>query len=66
MDTQPNDQSNITYDNQLLAVTIANELLKIGIIKSKNPDILQIEQELNYKPQPNRKFFVNNDTFLHP
>ena len=61
MDTQPNDQSNITYDNQLLAVTIANELLKIGIIKSKNPDILKIEEELNYKPQPNRKFLVNND-----
>ena len=59
MDTQTIDKSN--YDKQLLAITIADELLQLGVIKSKNPDILKLEQELNYKPQPNRKFLVNND-----
>ena len=59
MDTQTIDKSN--YDKQLLAITIADELLQLGVIKSKNPDILKLEQVLNYKPQPNRKFLVNND-----
>ena len=51
----------ILIDKQLLAITIADELLELGVIRSKNPDILKLEQELNYKPQPNRKFLVNND-----
>jgi hypothetical protein len=50
-----------TLDNKLLKVTIANELLKIGIINKKSPDILKIEQELNYKSEPNRKFLVNDE-----
>ena len=59
MDTQTIDKSN--YDKQLLAITIAGELSQLGVIRSKNPDILKLEQELNYKPQPNRKFLVNKD-----
>ena len=46
MDTPTIDKSN--YDNQLLAITIADELLEPGIIKSKNHDILKLKQELNY------------------
>ena len=28
---------------------------------AKSEDVINLEQELNYKPQPNRKFLVNND-----
>ena len=39
MDTQTIDKS--SYDKQLLAITIADELLQLGVIKSKNPDMLK-------------------------
>ena len=32
------------YDKQLLAVTIANELLKLEIIHLKNDDVLYLEK----------------------
>ena len=43
VDTRPIDESYITYDNQLFAVTVADELLELGTIDSKSKGVLIIE-----------------------